>query len=57
MQRRSQPVAALALVAFACAGACAQPVSTDAQACGWTGCQESTGVLSASASTSGTVSP
>jgi DNA-binding SARP family transcriptional activator len=53
MQRRSQPVAALALVAFACAGACAQPVSTDAQACGWTGCQENTGVLSASASTSG----
>jgi hypothetical protein len=58
MQRRSQLGAALALVALAaCAGARAQPVGTDAQACGWTGCQENTGVLSASASTSGTVTP
>jgi hypothetical protein len=58
MKRRSQLGAALAVVALAaCAGARAQPVSTDAQACGWTGCQENTGVLSASASTSGTVSP
>jgi len=53
-----QPGAALAFVALVAGGAAqAQPVSTDAQACGWTGCQENTGVLAASASTAGTVSP
>jgi hypothetical protein len=58
MKRRSQLARALAAAALgACAWAQAQPVSTDAQACGWTGCQENTGVLSAGASTSGTVAP
>jgi len=58
MDRRSQLVVPLALLALAACGASrAQSVTTDAQACGWTGCQENTGVLSASASTAGTVSP
>ena len=35
----------------------AQPVTTDARACGWTGCTEHTGTSSASATNSGTVSP
>jgi hypothetical protein len=48
----------LVVIALAASGAArAQAVSTDAQACGWTGCLEHSGVLSASASTSGTVSP
>nr|HET7858418.1 PEP-CTERM sorting domain-containing protein [Caldimonas sp.] len=58
MKRRSQLAATLAVAALAAStGARAQTVSTDAKACGWTGCQENTGVLSASASSSGTVSP
>ena len=58
MNRRLHLGAAIAVAGLlACASAAAQPVSTDAQACGWTGCQENTGVLSASASTAGTVSP
>jgi hypothetical protein len=58
MAGRLRLVAPLALIALAaCAASRAQSVTTDAQACGWTGCQENTGVLSASASTSGTVSP
>jgi hypothetical protein len=58
MNRRPKVAAALAVAALAvCAGARAQPVSTDAQACGWSGCQENTGVLAASATTSGTVAP
>jgi hypothetical protein len=60
MNRRSQGAGAvLALgVGLAWSGwASAQPVTTDARACGWTGCNENTGVLSASASSAGTVSP
>jgi hypothetical protein len=58
MDRRSQLVAPLALIALvACGASRAQSVTTDAQACGWTGCQENTGVRSAGASTAGTVSP
>lgn len=57
MKRRPKLAAASVVAVAACGGAQARPVSTDAQACGWTGCQENTGVLSASASTSGTVTP
>ena len=58
MNHRSHLGAALAVVAsVASAPVHAQAVTTDAQACGWTGCQEQTGVSSASASNSGTVSP
>jgi hypothetical protein len=60
MNRRSRgagAVLALAVGVAWCGCAWAQPVTTDAQACGWTGCTHNTGGLSASASNSGTVTP
>jgi len=58
MNRRSNIAAAIGVAALVtCGGARAQPVSTDARACGWTGCTDNAGVQSASAVTTGTVSP
>jgi hypothetical protein len=60
MKRLSQWArVALALAGgLACSGwAAAQPVTTEARACGWTGCTDHTGTSSASASNAGTVSP
>ena len=58
MDRRWTILAALAAVLL-CAPdwGHAQPVTTDARACGWTGCQENTGGASTSASNVGSVSP
>ncbi|HUP05979.1 MAG TPA: PEP-CTERM sorting domain-containing protein [Caldimonas sp.] len=57
--KRHPPLAQTLVVAALAAwgGARAQPVSTDAQACGMNGCVENTGLQSASASTSGTIAP
>jgi hypothetical protein len=58
MNRRSSVAAALAVASLAACGAAgAQAVTTTARACGWTGCQDDAGVLSASASSTGSVAP
>jgi hypothetical protein len=58
MNRRPELAAVLVVAGLApCGAAGAQSVSTDAQACGQTGCQENAGVLSASTTSAGTVAP